>query len=1373
MPDFYKMLKYGFVLGLFLNSFSLLGQANVTITPATTISGAKACVGGNYVPLTNIVITETSTGGGLDDDAIGGSNGSFPNVTLILGFSAAGFEFQSGVGSAVASPGVEDVSINSITVTSSTVTVNFNAINDNGGDFFDAITISGLMVRAVSVGSGSTNITRTGGTSVITGLVNGTIVGSVTNSVPPASSLAASANPICAGTSVTFTATPTAQSNYEFFVDAFSVQNGGSNIYTTSSLTNGQSVQVAITNSDGCSAISNTVAMTVNPIPTPIISGSNTVCENLVGAVYNTPFAAGRTYLWSVGGGSITGGTGTNSITVTWGAAGPGTVQLTETINATGCFVVTPVFNVTISPAPTVSNAGANQNVCGTSTALTGNTPTVGTGLWTIVSGAGGSFVLNTNPTTTFNGTAGVTYVLRWTISNGVCTPSASDVTIRLDQAPTVSNAGTPQTVCGTATTLNGNAPTIGTGQWSFAPGGNPDALGSIADINSRVSGFTGTAGITYTLRWTISNGVCPVSTSDVTIQFDQAPTVSNAGANQEQCNNGSFTLAGNSPLIGVGQWSIVAPANGAVITPGEENLPNATVIGLNAGFSVVLRWTITNGVCPSSISNVTLTNTLGPIVNAGSDSETCQGISFNFSTQATLASSSNFSSLLWSHTGTGTIFNANTLTPTYIPGTGETGVVTFTLTANGNGSCASVNDVMTLTITPAVIANAGSDAEVCEGLSYDFSTQTTLASASNFNTLLWTHTGTGTISNETALTPSYAPGVGETGAVTFTLTATGNGSCATVNDQMILNITPAPLVDAGSDAEICQGSSFTFTSQTILATASNYNSLVWMHTGSGTLFNGNTLSPTYFASASETGIVTFTLTVMGNGSCVIVDDQMDITITPAPIANAGSDAEVCEGSPTFDFSSRTGASLILNGSGVWTHNGSGTLDNPALLNPVYTLAAGDFGNTITFTLTVTSGSVVCTTVQDTYTLKVNRQALVSVPSTNINICEPARIDLSGTIGGSATTGSWSLIAGGGTLSVSSLTGLTVTATYDSASSDVNSTLTFRLSSNDPDGAGPCAVEFVDVDYNIETAARVFAGPDFSICEYDDITLNGSFGGSASSVSWTGGAGTYSTQNQPSTDYFLTAGERTANGLVLTFTLTTNTPVGVCPSVFDQVNVTVNDTLSSVVITPVLAPVYAENDAPVDLTFAGSPVGGIFSGPGVAGNFFFPSIANVTPISNLITYTYTDGAGCISAPKKRVIVNPITIVSFSVQNESPDPLGLASGYVCASQGDLILIENPIVDIPSLVPPENAVYSSPDLPIAAIFFDPVSNKYKVNTNIVSPNVYTITYTFTNSLGASNPVSRLIRFTASPTASTRTENRSVSPMPVRSGTPISRT
>lgn len=83
--------------------------------------------------------------------------------------------------------------------------------------------------------------------------------------------------------------------------------------------------------------------------------------------------------------------------------------------------VVDPAI-ITSYTVPTTADAGSDQSICGgTSAVMAGNTPVVGTGQWSVVSGTGGSFVDPTDPITTFNGTNGTTYTLRWTITNGGC----------------------------------------------------------------------------------------------------------------------------------------------------------------------------------------------------------------------------------------------------------------------------------------------------------------------------------------------------------------------------------------------------------------------------------------------------------------------------------------------------------------------------------------------------------------------------------------------------------------------------------------------------------------------------------------------------------------------------------------------------------------------------------------------------------------------------------------------------------------------------------------------------------------------------------------------------------------------------------------
>ncbi len=81
------------------------------------------------------------------------------------------------------------------------------------------------------------------------------------------------------------------------------------------------------------------------------------------------------------------------------------------------------------TPMPTPSDAGPDQNVTGTSTNLSGNTPLNGTVLWSIVSGTGGSVADPGNPLSTFSGVAGNTYTLVYTITT-ICAASTDTVQI-------------------------------------------------------------------------------------------------------------------------------------------------------------------------------------------------------------------------------------------------------------------------------------------------------------------------------------------------------------------------------------------------------------------------------------------------------------------------------------------------------------------------------------------------------------------------------------------------------------------------------------------------------------------------------------------------------------------------------------------------------------------------------------------------------------------------------------------------------------------------------------------------------------------------------------------------------------------------------
>src|SRR5204863_133548 len=112
-------------------------------------------------------------------------------------------------------------------------------------------------------------------------------------------------------------------------------------------------------------------------------------------------------------------------------------------------------------------------------------------------------------------------YTLRWTIANGVCT-SSDDVVVTYTANPTAAKAGPDQpNVCGLVATLAGNTPVIGSGTWSKISG--PGTV-TFSDATSPTSTATVSLAGSYTLRWTIANGIC-TSSDDVVITYTATPT--------------------------------------------------------------------------------------------------------------------------------------------------------------------------------------------------------------------------------------------------------------------------------------------------------------------------------------------------------------------------------------------------------------------------------------------------------------------------------------------------------------------------------------------------------------------------------------------------------------------------------------------------------------------------------------------------------------------------------------------------------------------------------------------------------------------------------------------------------------------------------
>jgi len=265
-------------------------------------------------------------------------------------------------------------------------------------------------------------------------------------------------------------------------------------------------------------------------------------------------------------------------------------------------------------PAPS-ANAGFDQSTCGFSITLNANDPLTGTGLWTQASGPGTATFSNpSSKNSSVSVSVEGVYTFSWTITEGTVV-TTDNVNITFYNNATLANAGIDQNVCGLTTFLVANNPTFGFGNWFTVSG--PGSI-SFSNPNSPSSSIEVFANGTYILQWTIFNGVCPITSDQVSITFDNNQVVPNAGDDATFCGL-TYPLSANNAGPSSGIWTFVSGPGTAVFENSSSNNSNVTV---SVPGSYTFRWTISNSTCPAAYDEVTLTLNYA--------NETCNGIDDN-----------------------------------------------------------------------------------------------------------------------------------------------------------------------------------------------------------------------------------------------------------------------------------------------------------------------------------------------------------------------------------------------------------------------------------------------------------------------------------------------------------------------------------------------------------------------------------------------------------------------------------------------------------------------------------------------------------------------------------------------------------------------
>lgn len=757
----------------------------------------------------------------------------------------------------------------------------------------------------------------------------------------------------------------------------------GAETTTSINATTSGSYQVTVTDVNGCTAVSNAVNVTANPLPVPVISsgGSTVICQGS-SVTLSSNFTSGN--LWS---------TGETSQSIVVSTAQSVTLTVTD---ANGCTGTSAPVNVTLvptaPPAPVITASGTLDICPGSSVTLTSSYASGN--IWSPAGETTESITVNQ---------AGI-YSVTFTDANG-CSAVSQPVTVNVLPAPTapVVTSSSPTTFCdGGSVTLSANV-TSGTITW------NP---GSIAG-NTITVNTTGS----YTATITDVNGCTATSTPvDVTVEANPVQPSINAFGPTTFCQGGNVTLFSSSAVNNV--WS----------QAGETT--NSIVVG-NAGSYTV---TVTNAAGCSATSNpvaiTVLTNPTAPVVTASGPTAFCIGNNVTLTSDVT-------SNIVWSSgqatadinvslagdysvvvtdannctaqsnvitvdvsipvfatiTGNTQFCPGGSTTLTASPGTaylwspnGETtqsitvsssGI--FGVTITGLNGCTSVSNPVAVTnFNPtSVSVSPSGTVQICDNASV-----TLVSSASSGN--VWSPNGETT------------PTITVSAAGNYFVTATDANGCTNTSNTVTVSVIPAPqqpIISPAGPVVQC-GGNLTLDAGSIA--------------GVSYLWNDN-ITNTQTNTVSQSG--SYSVTVTGANGCTSTSTAVDVTIDNLPVVDLGNDTTLCGGSITLDAGNpgatylwstgattqtivvSTSAAVSVNVTNLCGSVTSNTINvtintTPA---PVSISPAGPIqicsGSTLTLTSSASSGNVWSPNGETTQAISVNAPGTYFVTLTDANGC--------------------------------------------------------------------------------------------------------------------------------------------------------------------------------------------------------------------------------------------------------------------------------------------------------------------------------------------------------------------------------------------------
>lgn len=575
-----------------------------------------------------------------------------------------------------------------------------------------------------------------------------------------------------------------------------------------------------------------------------------------------------------------------------------------------------------------------------------------------------------------------------------------------------------------------------------------------------------------------------------------------------EDCLNGTVTVTieGGSPEYITGEsYSIVNNGAGNLSTT-TLNTSGGTIdiTGLNDGENYDITITDGNGCsynftggpfvdcnCPAQIGTYQVLVNGVDVTNANNEYILCYndeldivsngdwtaptpassdpaGVGFGFYSEAPSnadpASDPNFSGQIQYTEDADDINSAGASSPIFtIVGTSNNYfyVVPFTLDDMVDGSnaakgwdvngddCFEMGVAMKFTYLEEIIPDAGTDVEVCDGEQVTLTASATPNPAQMPN---YSYTWNNGINQGTAFTPSV-------GTTTYTVTVSDANACV-VTDDVEVTVNSLPNANAGNDIAVCAGESVTLT-----ATG-----------GIGYTWDNNVTQGQVFTPTTTDD---YTVTVTNAQNCTQTD-VVTVTVNPLPVADAGSDQNIC-------FNS----TATLTASGGDTYNWSTAQTNQSInVSPTATTE---------YQLTVSTNEG-CEDY-DTVMVNVTPEIVADITATMGTVCEGESTTLTASPAG--MTYNWSTGESGSSITINPA----ATTSYSLTVSD-----------------NGCSDE-TTINIQVNDSISVVLNPDI-ICEGGSTSLTATAG---DTYLWSTNETTQTITVSPNTttDYYVTV---TANG---------------------------------------------------------------------------------------------------------------------------------------------------------------------------------------------------------------------------------------------------